>query len=278
VTNLSNSPLLVLALSLLIMWASGWTSPRFAGEGRTQEDTEHEYVGVVEGAALAPLALIYRLQPFHGCRPIRSAQELRGAEANAIGTEYVRADPLRTADVSRVGQLLKSYLDQHLLFYTTRDPGKPEQVEAVTGGLQRDLWPAAQASAAAQPTSVAGLAVSRMTSRFCPLRGTSADSKMTFSAELRILTLDISNCSIIQRMPVCQRQSGRSLKRFEDQKSSSDALTVSPGHHSTITISSKSATVIPAALRKRRSCSILRAAVFRLGQRAPRKPSRSAQL
>ena len=147
---------------LLIMWASGWTSPRFAGEGRTQEDTEHEYVGVVEGAALAPLALIYRLQPFHGCRPIRSAQELRGAEANAIGTEYVRADPLRTADVSRVGQLLKSYLDQRILFYTTKDRGKLEQVEAVTGRLQNDLWSAVRAFATVQPTPVAALAVSGM--------------------------------------------------------------------------------------------------------------------
>jgi hypothetical protein len=43
------------------------------------------------------------------------------AEANAIGTEYLRADLLPMADRSNVRALLRNYLDQRILFYETRD-------------------------------------------------------------------------------------------------------------------------------------------------------------
>ncbi len=41
------------------------------------------------------------------------------AEANAIGTEYVRADLLPAADAAKVSALLRKYLDQRILFYRT---------------------------------------------------------------------------------------------------------------------------------------------------------------
>ena len=161
-TNFSDSPLLVLTLSLLMMWASGWTGDQIRRRRRTQEDTEHEYVGVIEGAVLALLALIIGFSFSMAVGRYDQRKNYEEAEANAIGTEYVRADLLPPADASRVRQLLKSYLDQRVLFYTTRDQGKLEQVEAATGRLQRDLWSAVRASAAAQPTPVAALAVSGM--------------------------------------------------------------------------------------------------------------------
>src|SRR5207249_10760798 len=45
------------------------------------------------------------------------------AEANAIGTEYVRADLLPPGDRARVRELLRMYVDERVLFYTTRDRG-----------------------------------------------------------------------------------------------------------------------------------------------------------
>jgi len=58
------------------------------------------------------------------------------AEANAIGTEYVRADMLSVGDAAKIRELLKRYVDQRVLFYTTRnnkrlakiDPDTVEQV------------------------------------------------------------------------------------------------------------------------------------------------------
>ena len=59
-------------------------------------------------------------------------------------------------------QLLRSYLDQRVLFYTTRDTRRLEQINASTVQLQTGLWLAVQAPALAQPTPVIALAVSGM--------------------------------------------------------------------------------------------------------------------
>jgi hypothetical protein len=89
-------------------------------------------------------------------------KNLEEAEANAIGTEYVRADLLPSADATRVRNLLRSYIDQRLLFYTTVDVNTLEQINASTVRLQNDLWSAVRSAATAQPTPIAALAVSGM--------------------------------------------------------------------------------------------------------------------
>ena len=42
-------------------------------------------------------------------------------EANAIGTEYLRADLLRSTDGANVRGPLRDYLDQRISFYETRN-------------------------------------------------------------------------------------------------------------------------------------------------------------
>ena len=79
------------------------------------------------------------------------------AEANAIGTEYVRADLLPAADAAKVRALLKNYLDQRVLAYTTRDGRQILQINARTAQLQAELWSAVLGPAAAQPTPVVAL-------------------------------------------------------------------------------------------------------------------------
>ena len=83
-------------------------------------------------------------------------------EANAIGTEYIRVDLLPAADAAKVRGLLLSYLDQRVLFYTTRDEQPLEQINARTAKLQAELWSAVQVPASAQPTPLIALAVAGM--------------------------------------------------------------------------------------------------------------------
>jgi hypothetical protein len=84
------------------------------------------------------------------------------AEANAIATEYARADLLPLSDAVRLRVLLKDYLDQRLLFYQTRDENRRPQIDAATAQLQAQLWSAVEVPAAAKPTPVIALAVSGM--------------------------------------------------------------------------------------------------------------------
>jgi hypothetical protein len=84
------------------------------------------------------------------------------AEANAIGTEYLRADLLPGDDAARVRALLRKYFDQRILFYRTRDKQQLRQIDAITAQLQDELWSALRTTAAAQPTPVVALAISGM--------------------------------------------------------------------------------------------------------------------
>jgi hypothetical protein len=58
--------------------------------------------------------------------------------------------------------LIRNYLDQRVLFYTTRDEPQLRQIDARTAQLQSELWSAILAPAAAQPTPIVGLAVAGM--------------------------------------------------------------------------------------------------------------------
>jgi hypothetical protein len=83
-------------------------------------------------------------------------------EANAIGTEYVRADLLPGADGVRVRALLRRYLSKRLLFYDARDAGQLRQIDGATAQLQTDLWAACVGPASTQPSPVIALVVSGM--------------------------------------------------------------------------------------------------------------------
>jgi len=84
------------------------------------------------------------------------------AEANAIGTEYVRVDLLPTADGAQVRALLKEYTDLRIRFYKTRDTEDLGQIDTQTAQVQAQLWSAASKPASAQPSPVIALAVGGM--------------------------------------------------------------------------------------------------------------------
>ena len=84
------------------------------------------------------------------------------AEANAIGTAYVRAELLPAPDAAKVRELLRRYLDQRVLFYRTSDELHLRQVDTDTARLQAELCSAVRVVAAAQPTPTVALAVSGM--------------------------------------------------------------------------------------------------------------------
>jgi len=81
-------------------------------------------------------------------------KNLEEEEANAIRTEYVRAEFLPGASGARVPTLLKRYLDQWILFYTT------------PGGhllLQKEMWSATIRPTSENPTPVAAPVAQVMT-------------------------------------------------------------------------------------------------------------------
>ena len=160
--SISNFPLVVLAFSLVGLWLSA----RIGGSLRERKQNLEEEGGkdfdVIMAAILTLLALIIGFSFSMAVSRYDQRKNCEEAEANAIGTEYVRAGLLPASDAVRVRTLLRNYLDQRVLFYDTRDNRQLQQINATTAQLETDLWAEVQASAVAQATPVVGLVVSGM--------------------------------------------------------------------------------------------------------------------
>jgi hypothetical protein len=157
-----NYPFLLFAVCFAALWLSAETGRRLHTRRPALDDAEREDLGVILGATLTLLGLIIGFTFSMAMNRYDQRKNYEEAEANAIGTEYVRADMLPPADAAKVRDLLRRYLDQRILFYTIRDPGRIGEINASTAQLQNELWSAVQGPAAAQPTPVSALLLSGM--------------------------------------------------------------------------------------------------------------------
>jgi hypothetical protein len=155
-------PFLVLVLSLVVLWLSARIGAFFRKKRRNTEEHDTENFGLIVTAALTLLGLIIGFSFSMASSRYDQRKNYEEAEANAIGTEYVRADFLPPADATRVRGLLRKYLDQRVLFYETRDDHQLQAVDTATAQVQADLWNAVQGPAQAMPTQVVALAASGM--------------------------------------------------------------------------------------------------------------------
>jgi hypothetical protein len=79
-------------------------------------------------------------------------------EANAIGTQYLRAGLLSPGDAAMMRMLLRSYLDQRILLYHSAEEDSREPIRQRTTQLERQLWATAQRAAITQPSALTALA------------------------------------------------------------------------------------------------------------------------
>ena len=158
----TDHPLLVFVVSFVVLWLSTQIGAGVLRRWRKLEQDAHEDFGVILAATLTLLGLIIGFSFSMATSRYDQRKNLEEAEANAIGTEYVRADLLPSANAEKVRALLRNYLDQRVLFYTSRDEQQLRQIDARTAQLQTELWSAVLAPAAAQPNPLVALAVSGM--------------------------------------------------------------------------------------------------------------------
>src|SRR5690348_15459370 len=160
--DLMNYPLFVLALAFVVQFLSAQVGDFLRNRVRALKEEERDDFGVVLGATLTLLGLLIGFAFSMALSRYDQRKSYEEAEANAIGTEYVRADLLPAGDAARVRDLLRNYLDHRILFYTARDERQVERINASTAQLQADLWSTVQARSSASPTPLIALAVSGM--------------------------------------------------------------------------------------------------------------------
>ncbi len=160
--DLFNYPLVVFAASLVVLWLSVQIGAWVGRSLKPVEPDAHNDIGVVINASLTLLALIIGFSFSMAVSRYDQRKNYEEEEANAIGTEYLRAGLLPANDAAAIRPLLTKYLDERLRFYVTRDPQELERVSNETTRLQNEMWSIVQNAAAAKPTPVTALAVAGM--------------------------------------------------------------------------------------------------------------------
>lgn len=155
-------PALVFIVSFVLMWLSARIGAALLRRFRKIEDAAREDFGVIQAATLTLLALIIGFTFSMAVGRYDQRKNYEEEEANAIGTEYIRAELQPAADAAKVRDLLQAYLDERTLFHTTRDAQELAKVNAGTERLQDATWSTVKQSAAAQPTPVVALVVAGM--------------------------------------------------------------------------------------------------------------------
>lgn len=158
--NPLDSPLLVLVLSLPVFWAAAWIGASFREKRR--DEASRDDLGFIVGATLTLLGLIIAFTFSMAVNRYDQRKSYEEQEANAIGTEYVRASLLPAAEAAKVRAFLISYLDQRILYYEARGDQQLSQIDAQTARLQTEMWSAVATAAAAQPSPVTALVVAGM--------------------------------------------------------------------------------------------------------------------
>jgi hypothetical protein len=161
-SNLVNFPGFIFVLCFVVLWLSAWAGISFLKKIRPLEQEDRDDFGVVQGAALTLLGLLIGFTFSMAISRYEQRKNYEEAEANAIGTEYVRVGLLPAPDAEALRGMLRKYLDQRVLFYTTKDRQLLQQVAANTAQLQNQLWSVVEARAGIQPTPITALAVSGM--------------------------------------------------------------------------------------------------------------------
>lgn len=160
-TFLIGHPVLLFVVCFLFFWF-GARLGEFLRKYRPEApaDNEHEY-DLIVGATLTLLGLIIGFTFSMALSRYDQRKNYEEAEANAIGTEYVRADILAPSNAAKVRSLLRQYTDQRILYYTSRDRQILRQVRATTDQLESSLW-SAVTPVAAQRDAVSSLILSGM--------------------------------------------------------------------------------------------------------------------
>ena len=159
--DLTKSPFLVFLVSFVVLALSVRLGALLRKRKPIDEDLRQD-LDLILAATLTLLGLIIGFSFSMAISRYDQRKNYEEAEANAIGTEYVRADLLPGPDAAKVRALLRDYLGQRVLFYQSRDEYALQKINDFTSQLQNELWSAVRVPTVANPTPVIALAVSGM--------------------------------------------------------------------------------------------------------------------
>src|ERR1700745_3060055 len=107
-------PLVIFALSLIAMWLSTRIGVSLGKRSADLSEGERQDFSIVVPGMLTLLGLLIGFSFSMATSRYDQRKNYEEAEANAIGTEYLRADLLSSSDAAKVHELMKNYLDHRV--------------------------------------------------------------------------------------------------------------------------------------------------------------------
>ena len=155
-----NNPLIVFVIALIVQSIAVYIGDFLRKRAQQLRQDERHDFDTVRATTMTLLALIIGFSFAMAVSRYDQRKTLEEAEANAIGTEYLRADLLPGELGAQAKGLLGNYLRLRIAFYENEDELAGRAIDQDTATAQADLWNMAVSAAAKQPTPIVALAVS----------------------------------------------------------------------------------------------------------------------
>jgi len=139
-----------------------WFGNAILSKYRTKDTETSADLGIIQTATLTLLGLIIGFTFSMAIARYDLRQTYEEAEANAIGTEFLRADLLPSKTAETIKGLLNEYLDQRILFYSKQDHETARQITQRTIALENAMWNELLPVARTQSTPTTALVISGM--------------------------------------------------------------------------------------------------------------------
>ena len=130
--SIFESPYIVFAFALVVQGLAAYAGDLFRTKVRPLRKEERQDFDILRTASLTLLGLIIGFSFAMAVSRYDERKKFEVAEANAIGTEYLRTDLLPSGDAAHVRALLRQYISQRIVFYRAADGRRMDQIDAET--------------------------------------------------------------------------------------------------------------------------------------------------
>ena len=196
---ISRIPILVLFISFFGLWLSERIGAFLRKKQSPLDKDQQKDFTVSLSATLTLLGLIIAFSFSMAVSRYDQRNIYEEGEANAIGTEFLRADLLPADEAARVRELLRKYLDQRIAFYEALDRESLRHIHHETARLQGELWSAIRTQGVKQPTPVMAVVISGMNDVFSAQGNTQAGwrNRIPNTAWALMVVIALFNCFLI---------------------------------------------------------------------------------
>src|SRR5215813_9177386 len=133
-----NNPFVVFAFALLAQGLAIFAGDFLRRHTHHFKQGERHDFNTVQAATLTLLALIVGFSFSMAVTRYDQRKSLEEAEANAIGTQYLRADLLPGELRGPMRDLLRKYLELRIAYYEARDESEVRDIDQHTATLQAE--------------------------------------------------------------------------------------------------------------------------------------------